>query len=386
MKNKYLGIFLIALVLGSFLILFNIWNYNRAAKSFEIRYNKNTENALLIEENNPAKISFNVWAPDKIDHIFIEFRFKKANASLVSVYLNSVLIQSIENPDNNSVYKISLGKDLLRRKNDLVLSSKGKCIIGFLKIKQYSFLQKILFLILNLIGLLIFFGPYLVWKYLKFLKIVELEDRFPDFLRDVVEGLKAGMSLPQSVKSTRKIDYGKLTPYIQKIAAQLDWGISFEKALHDFGVKSTSKTLKRAINAIIQTYKSGGKISDVLESIGENLKEIRRLKKERQSELYGEVLTGYIVYITFIIVLIGLMKYLVPALNYSGDLFAIQSGQTTAKTLIYSYRILFRNLIIIQAVFSGLVIGKLSEGKLAAGIKHAVILLIIGYAAAVLLI
>jgi len=381
-----LAFFVVFAIMGMTLIIFNTWQYNVRVNTVEIIYGDQTKTVLLMNQKNSANIKFITQNPNKIDHLVIEMQCRETNATLVSMELNGVLIREIQNPVANQVDSITLEKGLVLLNNELVLNSNGRVTLQYLRIKQYYYARKVSYLLLNLLGALIMVGPIFLWRYFEFLKKEAYEDRFPDFLRDVVGGLKAGMSLTQAVTATKKMDYGKLTPHIKKIIAKLDWGLSFEKALEGFAEKSGSKTIKRSIRAIIQTYNSGGKISNVLNSIGENLKELRKLKKERQTELYGEVLTGYIVYFAFIIVLIGLMRYLVPTLNLSGDVFSLQPGGGTAKSFISLYRVMFRNLIVIQSIFSGLVIGKLSEGKLTAGFKHMAILLILGYTAAVLLI
>ena len=45
---------------------------------------------------------------------------------------------------------------------------------------------------------------------------------------------------------------------------------------------------------------------------------------------------------------------------------------------------LFRNMTIIQGMFAGVVIGKMAEGTMLAGVKHSLIMVTIGIAAFVL--
>ena len=74
-------------------------------------------------------------------------------------------------------------------------------------------------------------------------------------------------------------------------------------------------------------------------------------------------------------VIIGLQKFLVPTL---ADISLKQQTegqvdlqQQQAKQLTVEYKTIFRNLIILQGLFAGLVIGKMSEGELSAGVKHS---------------
>ncbi|MDY6769919.1 MAG: hypothetical protein SVU88_03015, partial [Candidatus Nanohaloarchaea archaeon] len=100
------------------------------------------------------------------------------------------------------------------------------------------------------------------------------------------------------------------------------------------------------------------------------------------SQIYGEMITGYIIYFVFLGVLVVLIRFLLPSLTFSGSIGPLQSSGLSAEELITTYRSVFRFLVIVQSIFSGMVIGRLSEGELKAGAKHVAILLGIGYTVA----
>jgi len=50
-----------------------------------------------------------------------------------------------------------------------------------------------------------------------------------------------------------------------------------------------------------------------------------------------------------------------------------------------NYNTVFQNLIVIQGLFSGLAIGKMSEGSIMAGLKHVIVFIAIGLTAFVLI-
>ena len=85
-------------------------------------------------------------------------------------------------------------------------------------------------------------------------------------------------------------------------------------------------------------------------------------------------MTGYIIFFVFLLVMIGLQKFLVPTL---GD---VSIGEITSpmEGIETQYNEMFRNLIIIQGLFAGLVIGKMAEASVVAGVKHSLVLLIVG--------
>jgi flagellar protein FlaJ len=64
--------------------------------------------------------------------------------------------------------------------------------------------------------------------------------------------------------------------------------------------------------------------------------------------------------------------------------FVQMAGMPTLQTALLSSdqaRALFFHMSVIQALFGGLVTGKMGEGTVGAGLKHSVVLLAIGYLA-----
>jgi flagellar protein FlaJ len=219
-------------------------------------------------------------------------------------------------------------------------------------------------------------GP-LLFQYKRYKENKEIEERFPDFLRDVTENIKAGMTLTQAVMATKNTYYGALTPHIKKIVTKIDWSIPFDQILSDFSNQSTP-LIKKTISTIIETYAGGGDISQILEAAGKTIKEINKIRKERFSSIYNQMVTGYAIFFIFIGVLIILEKFLVPSLlTFSSPELGMANFQDTSKT----YYEIFQLLIVVEGFFSGLVIGKMAEGSMMAGLKHSLILTVIGYSA-----
>ncbi len=238
-----------------------------------------------------------------------------------------------------------------------------------------------LFTTLSLVSAVVIMGPSLFMMYRDYAYSRDVEARFPDFLRDITEGLHAGMTLPQAIRNTKKNDYGALSPDAKKIATQIEWGIPFEKILVEFGERSGSSAMKRTVSTIIETHRSGGNIAGVLEAVARSIVEIDKIKQERSSHIFSQMLTGYTIFFIFLGVMIGLQKFLIPTMIGGGGITDITATPTNTAELAAVYKELFSRLIIIQGLFSGAAIGKMSEGSILAGLRHSLVLIAIGYTA-----
>lgn len=253
-------------------------------------------------------------------------------------------------------------------------------IIG-VTIYLYNFFT-IFYLPLTLFSIgIVLAGPAL-FEYNRYKENKEIEERFPDFLRDVTENIKTGMTLTQAVIATKNTYYGALTPYIKKVVTKIDWSIPFDEVLKEFSNHSTP-LIKKTVSTITETYSGGGDITQILEATGKTIKEINKIRKERFSSIYNQMITGYTIFFIFIGVLIILQKFLVPSLSvFSSPEMSIGNLENMNKT----YYDIFQWLILIEGFFSGLVVGKMAEGSLLAGLKHSFVLISVGYGAFLLFI
>jgi flagellar protein FlaJ len=141
----------------------------------------------------------------------------------------------------------------------------------------------------------------------------------------------------------------------------------------NFAREAKSPTINRAIGLIAQAERAGGKIETVLESVALSVNQIETIKKERKASISNLVTQGYIIFIVFIVIMLVLEIKILPLITGIATPEGTGAPQTSSmdpdalsKPILY--------LLIIQSLFAGLVIGKLSEGSIFNGIKHSFIL------------
>ena len=221
--------------------------------------------------------------------------------------------------------------------------------------------------------------PPLLYYYKEYTKFKHIEEYFPIFLRDFVEAVRWGLTIPFAFKSVARNDYKELTPYIKKIAARLEWGVPIDEVLLSFGKEVKSKTISRIVASVVEAHKFGGNIADTFQSLSNVAIEIDRLRKERIGYLQAQIVTGYIIFFVFLGVIIGIERFLMPGLSQASNVALTATGtQTQTSDLTSFFKNIFRDLIIIQGVLSGLAVGKMGEGSLLAGLKHSFFMSFIG--------
>lgn len=242
--------------------------------------------------------------------------------------------------------------------------------INFLYLRE----EPTLFSSINVIALLVFVSPIIALKYMEYRKVKEVEEMFTVFLRDFVESVRGGMTIPQAFKSVSENDYRALSPYVKKMCAQMDWGIPVEKVLLKFSKESKSKLIGRVVSSVIESHRFGGNLADSFEALSRTSLEVERLRAERRLYLHSQMITGYIIFFVFLAVIIGLGRFLIPSLAE----VPMVGAEETSERLVVEYKDVFRNLILIQGLFAGLAVGKMAEGAMIAGLKHSLFMMFVG--------
>jgi flagellar protein FlaJ len=233
--------------------------------------------------------------------------------------------------------------------------------------------------VLNVLGGIVLVVPPTLVFYTKYRTRREMEQRFIGFVLDLADSINSGMTLPMALEHCSKRDYASLTPLVSNLNAQVNWGITFKKALENFAKSTDSKPIRRSVRSIIESYKVGGRISDTLSSVSRSMISIEKLNDERKSSIYSQVVMLYLIFFVFIGILIIMQISLIPVLSPE-NMGSLSLTTPSIRIPAELYTETFIYFIIIQGFFAGLAIGKMAEGSVSAGLKHSVLLIIVGYA------
>ncbi len=236
---------------------------------------------------------------------------------------------------------------------------------------------------------LFFMGSQFLWDFTTENKRQQqIESKFLEFVRSISNSVKSGIPVPKAIMMVADADYGSLSPYVKKLAKQLEWGFPLRQALITFARDTENKLIKKSITIVIEAEKSGGNIQEVLSAVTASVLQMKKIKEERKSMIFSQTLQGYIVFFIFIGIMIVLVTYLLPQLDGMGGTMlgdissggsVFQGGELAEIPSQLNYDLIFTGLILIQGFFAGLLVGKFSEGELKYGIKHSLIMMMGGY-------
>ena len=169
------------------------------------------------------------------------------------------------------------------------------------------------------LGLMAISGPYGFYTTRKFKQIKEIETRLPDFLRDVAEAGRFGMTLAEAVKVASRGRYGGLTPEIRRMAAQIDWGVPAAEAMRLFSERVDTPLVKRMMSIIIKANDAGGNVADVLTMVAHDARETMLSQDERKIAMATYTVVIYVAFMVFIATIFILNTTFLPKMEEAGQ-------------------------------------------------------------------
>jgi flagellar protein FlaJ len=212
-----------------------------------------------------------------------------------------------------------------------------------------------------------------------------IDKNIPRLLREIAESGKTGLTLTRAIEVSAERDYGPLTPELKQLVAQLSWGNSLEDSLRSFARRARTKLAQRTADLILEVSRSGGDTQEIMEQLNKHIGELQSIDRERYAQMRPYSVVVYIAFGVFLFTDVMLIRsFFTQIINLQSSVLNTQGGSSTifggiSKVDVDFLKTVMFHAVIVQAIIGGLVAGKMGEARLGAGLKHVMILLIIGF-------
>ena len=247
--------------------------------------------------------------------------------------------------------------------------------------RSFPEISAIDYIVFGIISLIL---PYGIYGYRRDQIRARVEEKFPDFLRDLAEYWKGGLSMTVAIQTLAKGEYGNLNDEVNKMSSQISWGVSFGEVLEMFTERVTSPIVTRAVRMVDEANRAGGKISDILLAASYDAREIKALETERRQEVGSYVTVIYASFFVYLGIILVLASTFIPAIVDSsaatGGGGTMSIGNLTIREMNEVWiSTVFLYSLIIQGTGMGLAAGFMSTGRLYSAFLRASFLLFLGW-------
>ena len=205
-------------------------------------------------------------------------------------------------------------------------------------------------------------------------KKASIDKGINSFLRDLTEIRKTGLSPEKCVEGLAHRDYGEFSKELQKISSEISWGVPVRKVVMDFVKRVRSWMSQIVMFLLVETIDVGGGTIAMIESLARFNNLTQEVEKEKKMSVRPYILMPYFAAILLVATTTMMIGFTAGTLGVAPDGNAAED--LSPMILMFTTSCIFHSYLI------GLVAGKISEESVAAGFKHASILVIIAIAAA----
>jgi flagellar protein FlaJ len=203
-----------------------------------------------------------------------------------------------------------------------------------------------------------------------------MEQGINSFLRDLTEVRKTGLSPEKCIESLSKRDYGVFSKELRKISSEISWGVPVKKVIMQFLKRTHSWMTQLVMFLLVETIDVGGGTIAMIESLARFNNLTQEVEKEKKMSVRPYIMMPYLASILLVATTIMMMSFT------TGTLTVGMPGQAGPPKDFSMMKTIFMTSVIFHSYLIGVVAGKISDESVAAGFKHASILVIIAVAAA----
>ncbi|UCH72148.1 MAG: type II secretion system F family protein [Thermoplasmatales archaeon] len=232
-------------------------------------------------------------------------------------------------------------------------------------------------------GLLSAIGPIGFYNHLKEKRKKDVQNQLPDFLREISSSTSSGMTIFDAVHSAARGDHGRLTPELQRMSAQLSWGISVNDALNNFAKRINTNLVKRMAITITKALDIGGNTSTVFEAAAKEIDQAKEIERQRRSDMSIYSMVIFISFFVFLAVVLIINKTIFAAIfDLQSELPSGNIGSTGFQLAQINADLLkntFLAFVLVQSVGGGLLGGFMMDGKLSSGVRFGFVLVLVSF-------
>ncbi len=207
-----------------------------------------------------------------------------------------------------------------------------------------------------------------------------IDNAIPHLIRDIADAGRSGMTLTRAIEISAERDYGPLTKEIKRLIAKISFRVPLDRALQYFADRTGTTLSRRSAMLISEASKSGGDIQESMESVAKHVQEIQYLERKRRATLRPFIGVMYISFAVFLVTVFLLVTSFFAQLantNFGGASSIGGVGFNFVSLPLDQITTVFLYMAMVEAVFAGLVGGKMATGYIRDGLKHALLLMMI---------
>lgn len=211
--------------------------------------------------------------------------------------------------------------------------------------------------------------------------LMTIEKYWPEALRLIADTMKAGSSFDYALREAASADFGPLSYEFNEVIRRLEMGDTTLDALNHLALRVDSKTVRRTVTLIQECLRTGAQLSEVLEEIANDTKNLFRIKKERVTKTMLQVIFIFAAGGVIAPGIFGLVSVIISFLTDVASSTGVAGAQAIAEATVAqnTMSLLLDLYILIEVFAASAMISIMRDGKLTNLFLYFSVMIVIAY-------
>jgi flagellar protein FlaJ len=227
--------------------------------------------------------------------------------------------------------------------------------------------------------LVITFLPFVILHELRERRLGKILAITPDYLSSLSAAVSSGLPPAKAIRTLPPERFGALSPELAKVRRDIEWGSPASQALSEMERRIRSGLLMRVISVMNIATTATANIKDVLKVLANDVSTEVQLKRERTAQTFTYVLIAYMIFAVSAVTAVGMAVIFLPALPTQRVEMPGGMGIGISPVNPEVIKTLFYHAVLIQGIGLGLLAGQFRTGRIRDGVKHALIMCVMGW-------
>lgn len=212
---------------------------------------------------------------------------------------------------------------------------------------------------------------------------LKYETAFAQLLFEIADAMRGGINPAKAIIEIGESDNGIFKHQLRIAAKNIKTGRPFEEVLMTIAKPTKNKVIIRYTSLIGEAAKIGGEIAVVIHRSAKDMDDLIKVKAERRRQMAIQIVTIYIAF-GVLLAIVYLLTDMYPkfadidlSVIFNFDLENLETTSAVKKMSFLELKRRFFHLTIINSIGSGLVIGKIIDGRMRFGLMHSLIMTVI---------
>lgn len=229
------------------------------------------------------------------------------------------------------------------------------------------------------LGIFIAIAPYAIDSQLQRRKIGKYERAFSQFLFEIADAMRGGLDPAKAMMEISKIDTSILKKHLKIASDNIRLGRPFDEVMKAMARPIKSKLINRYSSLIGDTSKIGGETSQVIHRAAKDMDDFIKVEQERRRQLTSQTTVIYVAFGVMLIVIFQLISMSSELADFDigfiqSGLTELSTGGTIARMSPIELKQRFLDLLIINSIGTGTIIGSFIDGHIKFGLVHSLIM------------